>query len=75
MISVLEFMGLALITRDDSGEWIDCNNLTLLNLILVKFGPMNEGNLAWCICAAQVLGSCIAYFIRYGLVHIVYNKT
>jgi UDP-N-acetylglucosamine--dolichyl-phosphate N-acetylglucosaminephosphotransferase len=73
MIRFLEVVGLAHITRNKKGDWLECNNLTLLNLVLVKMGPMNEGTLAWYICAIQVLGSCTAFFIRYGLVHIVYN--
>jgi UDP-N-acetylglucosamine--dolichyl-phosphate N-acetylglucosaminephosphotransferase len=73
MIRFLELLSLAKITRDEKGEWIDCNNLTLLNLVLFKFGPMNEGTLAWYICGLQILGSLLAFSIRYGLVHIVYN--
>ena len=75
MISILELFRLVKVNRNENGDWIDCNNLTLLNLILVKFGPMREDRLAWSVCAFQILGSLIAYFIRYGLVHIVYNKT
>ena len=74
MISILEKLRLAKITRNEKGTWVDCNNLTLMNLILLKFGPMNEGNLAWSVCLVQLMGSLTAYFIRYGLVHIVYNK-
>jgi UDP-N-acetylglucosamine--dolichyl-phosphate N-acetylglucosaminephosphotransferase len=73
MIRFLEFLGLAKITRNDKSEWLYCNNLTLLNLVLFKVGPMNEGTLAWYLCAIQVLGSLVAFFVRYGIVRIIYN--
>jgi UDP-N-acetylglucosamine--dolichyl-phosphate N-acetylglucosaminephosphotransferase len=73
MIRILEFLNLAQVTRNKSGAIVECNNLTLINLILVKFGPMKEETLASHVFAFQVLGSLIAFTIRYGLVHIVYN--
>ncbi len=73
MIQILETVGLAQVNRARNGDWIDCNNLTLINIILLYGGPMRESQLAWCICLVQVFGSLIGFFIRYGLVHIVYN--
>jgi UDP-N-acetylglucosamine--dolichyl-phosphate N-acetylglucosaminephosphotransferase len=73
MVRFLEVLGLADVKRSDTGKWLSCNNLTIINLILWKFGPMREDELARKICYIQIAGSCLAFFIRYGLVHIVYN--
>lgn len=73
MVRFLEGLGLANVKRSDTGKWISCNNLTIINLILWKLGPMREDELARKIGYIQIAGSCLAFFIRYGLVHIVYN--
>ncbi|RHZ64107.1 hypothetical protein Glove_326g188 [Diversispora epigaea] len=54
-------------------DYIEVNNFTLLNLILLKFGPMNERTLTICVLIIQVLTSCLAFFIRYRLVHLFYE--
>jgi len=48
------------------------NNLTLLNLFLIKFGPRSEKNLACMMMIIQILSSVLAFFIRYKLVDLVY---
>ena len=73
MISFLETIALVRVTRTKTGKWKSCSNLTLLNIILLHFGPMKESDLAWCVCACQIIGSVFAFFVRYGLVHILYN--
>lgn len=73
MIAFLEVIWLAKITRKKDGTWVECSNLTLLNVILLHFGPMQESSLAWCVCLVQVGASLFGFFIRYSLVHIVYN--
>jgi UDP-N-acetylglucosamine--dolichyl-phosphate N-acetylglucosaminephosphotransferase len=56
-----------------TGDWLECNNLTLMNVLLLHFGPMSEAHLAWLICFTQILGSMVGFLIRYGIVHLVYN--
>ena len=73
MIKFLEYFGLVKIIKTKTGKWKSCNNLTLLNLILLHFGPMQESDLAWCVCACQIIGSLFAFGVRYGLVHVLYN--
>jgi UDP-N-acetylglucosamine--dolichyl-phosphate N-acetylglucosaminephosphotransferase len=73
-ISILEFLKLAKITRTKTGRWVECNNLTLINVILMYLGPMKESNLALMVGVVQILGSVIGFIIRYGLVHIVYDS-
>jgi UDP-N-acetylglucosamine--dolichyl-phosphate N-acetylglucosaminephosphotransferase len=72
MVLFLEYVLMAKIGRDEEGRLIDCNNLTLLNLILVYFGPLKEGTLALMVMGIQTFGSLLAFVIRYGLVHFIY---
>jgi UDP-N-acetylglucosamine--dolichyl-phosphate N-acetylglucosaminephosphotransferase len=73
MVLFLETLGLCKVERSKSGELVSCNNLTLINLILVKFGPLHESKLALYIVICQSLWSIAAFITRYFLVHIVYN--
>eukprot|EP01061_Rhynchopus_euleeides_P010723 TRINITY_DN20253_c0_g1_i1.p1 TRINITY_DN20253_c0_g1~~TRINITY_DN20253_c0_g1_i1.p1 ORF type:complete len:417 (+),score=156.75 TRINITY_DN20253_c0_g1_i1:49-1251(+) len=49
-----------------------CINLTLLNVMLVIFGPMKEGTLTNVLLAFQVLCSVIGFLIRYQLAALFY---
>ncbi|OCF59673.1 UDP-N-acetylglucosamine-dolichyl-phosphate N-acetylglucosaminephosphotransferase [Kwoniella mangroviensis CBS 10435] len=40
-------------------------NLTIINFLLVHFGPMREDRLCMLVGFVQVIGSCIAFTIRY----------
>ena len=73
MVRFLEMIGLADVGRDKHGNMVDCNNLTIISIILVRCGPMSERNLAVVVVFVQVVCSLVAFFIRYALVHIVYN--
>lgn len=57
---------------DTNGKIIECNNLTLLNLVLAHIGPMSERNTTIVVLFIQFLASLLAFFIRYKLVHLVY---
>ncbi|KAJ3305753.1 tunicamycin resistance protein [Kappamyces sp. JEL0829] len=73
-IAILAFLGLAKVKRNaKTGIWESCNNLTLLNVILLWTGPISEARLALYVGLVQVLGSLIGFLIRYGIVHLVYN--
>lgn len=72
MILFLEVLNLVDVKREN-GCMIDCNNLTLLNLILLKMGPMKELNLAKTLVVVQVICSIVGFFIRYGAIHAIYN--
>ncbi|KAI3645536.1 hypothetical protein MP228_008464 [Amoeboaphelidium protococcarum] len=50
------------------------SNFTLINLILVWFGPMHEATTTNCVMAVQVAFSIIAFSIRYGLVLYFYPE-
>jgi hypothetical protein len=56
-----------------SEKFTHCSNLTLLNLVLVCFGPMSERDLCNRVLAIQVLcGTFFPFLIRYGLVGMIY---
>ena len=58
----------------DSEEYIECNNLTLINFVLRCFGPMHERTLTIVILCIQVLCSCLAFLIRYPLAKLFYGE-
>lgn len=70
MVRFLEMVGLATIQRHNN-TMISCNNLTLINLILLKLGPMHEDRVAICLVLVQTTASVIAFGIRYGLVQYI----
>lgn len=71
MVLFLELFMLTKIKRE-KGVMVECNNLTLLNLILVYGGPMPESRLALWVMAVQTLGSVFAFVVRYGLGHYLF---
>lgn len=57
---------------DEQGRIAVCNNLTLINLVLARFGPMSERSTTAVVLLIQALSSLLAFFIRYKLVQYVY---
>lgn len=57
---------------DTEGRIVECNNLTLINLVLAHLGPMSERNATIAVLTIQACTSLLAFFIRYKLVHYVY---
>ncbi|GAA6042168.1 hypothetical protein JCM8097_004995 [Rhodosporidiobolus ruineniae] len=49
-----------------TGEIEATTNLTLLNFLLLAFGPCREDELTLRLCAVQVAGSAVAFGVRYG---------
>ncbi|XP_059959388.1 UDP-N-acetylglucosamine--dolichyl-phosphate N-acetylglucosaminephosphotransferase isoform X2 [Mesoplodon densirostris] len=69
--------GLRLVTvrqsENEDGAFTECNNMTLINLLLKVFGPMHERNLTLFLLLLQVVGSVVAFTIRYQLVRLFYD--
>ncbi|KAF8929401.1 UDP-N-acetylglucosamine--dolichyl-phosphate N-acetylglucosaminephosphotransferase [Dissophora ornata] len=74
-IKILETLGLTHVRYDSrTGQRpLEMTNLTILNLILLKAGPMSERNLTISVMVVQVICSLVAFFIRYRLVKFVYD--
>ncbi|NWR67369.1 GPT acetylglucosaminephosphotransferase, partial [Bucorvus abyssinicus] len=61
------------IETDEDGEYTECNNMTLINFVIKLIGPTHERNLTLLLLLIQVLGSMIAFSIRYQLVRLFYD--
>jgi UDP-N-acetylglucosamine--dolichyl-phosphate N-acetylglucosaminephosphotransferase len=53
--------------RRQKGRIVSTTNLTILNFLLIHFGPMHEQTLCLVLAGVQVLGSVIAFGVRYGV--------
>lgn len=58
--------------QEDDG-FIQCNNMTLINLVLKVLGPTHERTLTSIMLLIQVIGSIVAFGIRYHLVRLFYD--
>ncbi|KAG0052152.1 tunicamycin resistance protein [Gryganskiella cystojenkinii] len=74
-VKVLETLRLTQVRYDAKTGQIplEMTNLTILNLILLKSGPLSERNLTIAVMVIQVVCSLIAFFIRHRLVTFVYD--
>ncbi|RPD64366.1 N-acetylglucosaminephosphotransferase [Lentinus tigrinus ALCF2SS1-7] len=71
LFSALGLVELAIDVK--TGEIESSTNLTILNVFLLRLGPMREDGLTRVLIATQVCGSLLAFFIRYGLAGLVYD--
>ncbi|XP_041988373.1 UDP-N-acetylglucosamine--dolichyl-phosphate N-acetylglucosaminephosphotransferase [Aricia agestis] len=64
---------LHLIEKHEDSQNIVINNMTLINLFLIKLGPMSEVCLTSSLLIFQVFCSCIAFIIRYPMASYFYD--
>ncbi|XP_011860768.1 PREDICTED: UDP-N-acetylglucosamine--dolichyl-phosphate N-acetylglucosaminephosphotransferase [Vollenhovia emeryi] len=65
---------LKLVEWQEDGEGIvTCNNLTLINFVLINVGSLKESTLTSILLAIQIAGSMMAFVIRYPLASIFYD--
>ncbi|KAG6464726.1 hypothetical protein O3G_MSEX014689 [Manduca sexta] len=64
---------LRVIDKKEDNESIVINNMTLINLFLIKFGPMSELSLTIRLLIFQIICSGIAFIIRYPLASYFYD--
>ncbi|XP_028405713.1 UDP-N-acetylglucosamine--dolichyl-phosphate N-acetylglucosaminephosphotransferase-like [Dendronephthya gigantea] len=74
-LGILETFNLIDIERDvgEDNEFIEISNLTLINFVLRLAGPTNEKILTSYILGIQVVGSLMAFLIRYQLAKFFYD--
>ncbi|KAG0286178.1 UDP-N-acetylglucosamine--dolichyl-phosphate N-acetylglucosaminephosphotransferase [Linnemannia gamsii] len=74
-VKILETLGLTHVRYDaKTGKRpLEMTNLTILNLILLKTGPISERNLTISVMVVQFCCSMVAFFIRHRLVAFVYD--
>lgn len=58
--------------KEDS-DTIICNNLTLINFVLILTGPKNERTLTMILIVIQMICSVLAFTIRYPLASLFYD--
>ncbi|XP_064397262.1 UDP-N-acetylglucosamine--dolichyl-phosphate N-acetylglucosaminephosphotransferase-like [Halichondria panicea] len=73
LLSMLKLVSMETIKSGEGKGKIRVNNLTLINFVLMCIGPVHEATLTTIMLGIQVLGSVIAFFIRYGLVKFFYD--
>ena len=73
-LRVLELLCLVRLERSpngvagsNKGQIISTTNLTIINVLLVTFGPMHEQMLCSLMAGVQVAGSVLAFGVRYGV--------
>lgn len=57
----------------DEEIYTESTNFTLINYTLEVFGPMHERTLTLYLMTIQMLCSCVAFCIRYGLSRVFYD--
>lgn len=67
------FTFLKLVDKVEDSDGIMLNNLTLINLFLIKMGPMSEIRLTKSLLVFQILCTCIAFLIRYPMASYFYD--
>lgn len=60
-------------SNNDKETYIECNNLTLINFVLIWNGPTHEATLTKILLIIQVLCSLLAFTIRYPLASLFYD--
>ncbi|KAI0693959.1 N-acetylglucosaminephosphotransferase [Cytidiella melzeri] len=51
----------------------ETTNLTILNVFLVRLGPMREESLVKVLISTQITGSALAFAVRYGMAWLLYD--
>ncbi|ORY04917.1 hypothetical protein K493DRAFT_322823 [Basidiobolus meristosporus CBS 931.73] len=72
-LCMYEGLGLIRVERNDDAIPVRVNNFTLLNLLLVKLGPLNERQLVVYVIYIQILASLVSFFIRYKMASLFYE--
>lgn len=64
---------LRVVDVNEDGDSITMNNMTLINLFLIKLGPMTELRLTVSLLLFQIVCSGIAFLIRYPMASYFYE--
>ena len=72
-LKILSALKMVKLTYDNDKGYINSTtNLTLLNVLLVFFGTMDERTLAKALLLLQSFCSILAFVLRYGMSNFVY---
>lgn len=73
VLRILAGLGFTGLTTLPDGTILEATNLTLLNVLLLRLGPMREKRLTQALIVVQITGSVVAFVVRYGLAYLVYD--
>ena len=71
LVAVFERLGLLRRVADPDGT-VKINNFTLINLVLLRFGPRREDHLTASLMTLQIGCALFTFFVRYFLAELVY---
>ena len=76
LIKLMKWSGAAYVKEytEDGIEYVEFNNLTLLNFVIKYLGPQHERRLTCILIIFQIMCSCIAFTIRYPLALLFYGE-
>ncbi|XP_060585630.1 UDP-N-acetylglucosamine--dolichyl-phosphate N-acetylglucosaminephosphotransferase-like [Ruditapes philippinarum] len=72
---IYKLVGVVHITENKGteGTYYECNNLTLINLVLKFCGPLHERTLVSILLIMQILCSLLAFMVRYQVAKLFYD--
>jgi UDP-N-acetylglucosamine--dolichyl-phosphate N-acetylglucosaminephosphotransferase len=70
VVSILSWFRLVDVQRDKKNKATHVNNMTLINLVLVKSGPLREDVACKRVLMIQGLCSGLAFVFRYWIVYL-----
>jgi UDP-N-acetylglucosamine--dolichyl-phosphate N-acetylglucosaminephosphotransferase len=73
ILNTLELFYLIKLVRNKNGDIIKSSNLTLINLVIIWFGPKNEGELCILIMKLQFIIGFIMLILRHSLAPLVFG--
>ncbi|AAS53335.1 AFL037Wp [Eremothecium gossypii ATCC 10895] len=73
-LKLLAYLHLLDVTVDEQGNLLDCNNMTLINLCLVWFGPMREDQLCLTVCGIQLVVGLLCVFARHAVGTLLFGE-
>jgi UDP-N-acetylglucosamine--dolichyl-phosphate N-acetylglucosaminephosphotransferase len=73
IFTTLEKLHLIKLVRNSKNEIIKSSNLTLINLVIIWFGPRNEGSLCALIMLLQFLVGFVMLVLRHTLAPILFG--
>ncbi|CAN6668308.1 UDP-N-acetylglucosamine--dolichyl-phosphate N-acetylglucosaminephosphotransferase [Trichomonascus vanleenenianus] len=73
VLRLLSFLGLIGMWEDDKGT-IEISNMTLINLVLVRIGPLREDKLTTLLLTIQLISGLSAVALRHTLAILVFGR-
>ncbi|KAI0084793.1 N-acetylglucosaminephosphotransferase [Irpex rosettiformis] len=73
ILEVFSALGLIRVATNKETGLPEVTNFTILNVFLVRLGPMREDTLVKVLISSQIAGSVLAFGVRYGMAWLLYD--